>query len=118
MLSSVCRPLNSEQKVDKSELTSSMLIGSVCGAFLLPALFPIWVAAHIDDDLVKCCDGFGSRKRDIDHFLVLTLFVLWVVGVAIGYASLQIPGAIAASLCVGALAGAFLGIWIDQQKIA
>lgn len=94
-----------------------MLIGSVCGAFMLPVLFIIWVVAHIDDDLVKCCDGFGSRKRDIDHFLVLMFFVMWVVGVTMGYASMQIPGAIAASLSVGTLAGAFLGFWIEQQKI-
>ena len=118
MISSVYRRISATQAADSACLTRSMLIGSVCGAFLLPALFPIWVAAHIDDDLVKCCDGFGNRKRDVDHFLVLMLFVIWTVGVTLGFASMQIPGAIAASLCVGALAGAFLGFWIDQQKIA
>ncbi len=118
MISSAYRPSVSKQKVVVPELTRSMLIGSICGAFLLPALFPIWLAAHIDDDLVKCCDGFGSRKRDFDHVLVLTLFVIWAVAVAVGYASWQIPGLIISSLCVGSLAGAFLGLWIEQQKIA
>jgi hypothetical protein len=99
-------------------LARSIAIGSVCGAFLLPALFPIWVAAHVDDDFVKCCDGFGTRKRDIDHVLVLMLFVIWSVSITLAFASWQIPGAIAASMCVGTLAGAFLGYWIDQKRIA
>jgi len=118
MISSIYRSLSVQKTEENPGLTRSMLIGSVCGAFLLPALFPVWVAAHIDDDLVKCCDGFGSRKQDIDHLLVLMLFVIWTVAVTLGFASWQIPGAIAASLCVGSLAGAFLGFWIDQQKIA
>ncbi len=103
---------------DVSGLTRSMLIGSACGAFLLPALFPVWIALHVDGDLVNCGNGFGSRKKDVDHFLVMVLFVIWMVAVFLGYSSSAIPGAIAASLCVGSVAGAFLGAWVDQRKFS
>ncbi len=93
-----------------------MVIGSAFGAFLLPALFPVWLVLHVDDDLVNCGNGFGSRKKDIDHLLIIVLFALWLISVSVGYTSSGIPGAIAASLCVGAISGAFLGFWVSQRK--
>jgi hypothetical protein len=116
IISSLYRPLSSKRLDDVSGLTRSVFFGSVCGAFLLPALFPIWLAITVDDDFVKCCDGFGRRKKNIDDFLVIMLFAAWLIGVMFGYTSSGIPGAIAASLCVGSIAGAFLAFWVDQRK--
>ena len=118
MISSVSQSLNETSLEEVSGLTRSMLIGSVCGAFLLPALFPVWLALHVDDDLVNCGNGFGTRKKDVDNLLVIVLFVIWLVGVLFGYSSSSIPGAIAASLCVGSIAGAFLGFWVHQRKFS
>ena len=118
VISSVSQSLNETSLEEVSGLTRSMLIGSVCGAFLLPALFPVWLALHVDGDLVNCGNGFGTRKTDVDHFLVIVLFVIWVVGVLFGYSSSSIPGAIAASLCVGSIAGGFLGFWVHQRKFS
>ena len=116
VITSMSQSLNEKSLENVSGIARSMLIGSVCGAVLLPALFPAWVALHVDGDLVNCGNGFGSRKKDVDHFLVMVLFVIWMVAVSLGYTSSAIPGAIAASLCVGSIAGALLGALVDQRK--
>ena len=118
VISSVSQSLNEKLLDDVSGLARSMLIGSVCGAVLLPTLFPVWFALHADDDLMNCGDGFGARQKDVDHFLVIVLFVIWLAGVVFGYSSSGIPSAITASLCVGSVAGAFLGFWVHQRKFS
>ena len=118
MITSVHQPLNSNQWKDVSGLARSMFFGSVCGAFLLPALFAIWLAITLDDDFVKCGDDFGRRKKSVDDFLVITLFAAWMVGIMFGYTSYGIQGVIAASLCVGSLSGAFLGFWMNKRKFS
>ncbi len=95
-----------------------MFFGSVCGAFLLPALFAIWLAITFDDDFVKFGDDFGRRKSSFDDFLVITLFTAWMIGIMFGYTSFGIQGVIASSLCVGSLSGAFLGYWLNKRKFS
>ena len=116
MISSVYQSINTRQADNISGLTRSMLIGTVFGAFLLPALFPTWLAISLDKDFMKYRDGFLRQKRNLDDLLVIMLFAVWVAGVTFGYNSSRIPGAIGASLCVGSLAGAFLTLWINQRK--
>ena len=118
VISSLCQTFGEKSLENVSGLTRSMLIGSACGAFLLPALFPVWIALHVDDDLLNCGNGFGTRKTDVDHLFVSVLFAVWLIAVFLGYTSSSIPGAIATSVCVGLIAGAFLGAWVDQRKFS
>ena len=95
-----------------------MFFGSVCGAFLLPALFASWLAITLDHDFAKIGNDFGRRKRSVDDLLVVTLFAAWLTGIMFGYTSYGIQGAIAMSLCVGTLSGAFLSYWLLKRKFS
>jgi hypothetical protein len=118
VITSVREPFCDQSLEEVSGITRSMLVGSAFGALLIPALFPVWVVLHVDDDLVNCGNGFGTRKKDIDHFLVILLFAIWLAGVIFGYTSSGAPGAVSASVCVGSIAGAFLGFWVQQRKFS
>ena len=118
MISTLSQPLCLKRTKDFLDFSRSMLLGASSGAFLIPVLFPIWLAISIEEDFLMSCDDFGPRKRDIDHFLVAMLFVVWLVGIVVGYSYGNIPGAILANMCIGAIPGALFGYWLYEQKAA
>lgn len=94
----------------------SILIGLVSGTILLPVFFAVWLGLTIERDLIHSCDEYGTQKKDLDNFIVILLFSVWVVGIVLGYSFWNIPGAIMANFVNCALGGSLLGYWMYLQQ--
>ncbi len=116
MITSINRKLSLRLPRDSWGFLRSTLIGLIGGTIFLPVFFAIWIGISFDKDFVRSCDEHGARKADFDHYLVVLLFVVWLVGIVYGYLCCGIHGVILANFANGAISGACLGFWLHLQE--
>ena len=116
MISSINRKLSLRLPGDISGFIRSILIGLIGGTIFLPVFFAIWIGISFDKDFVRSCDEHGTRKADFDHYLVLILFVVWLVGIVYGYLCCGLRGVVLTNLANGAISGACLGFWLHLHE--